>query len=115
MSVFFRRRGPSIRTVAVIIAGLGGSIDCYAIINGTKQYRAGTHEVYAGDTITFGVAGQSSARYNGWVKIDGTQVLRVTSDETETYDWTVPNGISNVRIEMNVQLAVYGKITVTTA
>ena len=114
MSVFFRRRGPSIRTVAVIIAGLGDLRDCYATINGTKQYSAGTHEVNAGDTITFGVIGQYGTRKIGWVNIDGTEVLRVKSEETETYNWTVPNGISTVRIEMKTQLAVYGRITVTT-
>ena len=101
-------------TIAVTIIGQGASDYCYTTINGTKQYLAGIHDVNVGDRIVFTVRGTSS-NYYGSVTIDGTEVLRVTSDETETYDWTVPNGISNVRIEMDVQLAVYGKITVTTA
>ena len=38
-------------SVAVTITGSGNRSRCYATINGTKQYEAGTHEVNAGDTI----------------------------------------------------------------
>lgn len=100
--------------VAVTITGTGYSKYCYAIINGTKQYSAGTHEVNAGDTITFGVYGKS--RDPGYVEIDGTEVLRATDGATQTYDWTVPNGISTVEIAMEYSSRpVYGRITVTTA
>ena len=100
-------------SVVVTITGSGNSASCYATINGTKQYSAGTHEVNAGDTITFGVSGGSSNP--GWVKIDGTEVFRVTSSKTETYDWTVPSGISTIEIAMTYQSFSHGRITVTTA
>ena len=115
MSVFFRRRGePPATTVAVTITGSGHRGMCYATINGVNQYEEGTHEVNTGDTITFGVYGTDNA---GYVKIDGTEVLRVTSMTTETYDWTVPSGISTVEIAMRSTYSPtgYGRITVTTA
>ena len=99
-------------TIAVTITGAGDEYCCYAIINGTKQYRAGTHEVNAGDTITFGVFGADSM-YNGSVRIDGTLVLNVDNSDTKTYDWIVPE-VSTVEIAMNYQSDKYG-ITVTTA
>ena len=105
-------------SIAVTITGSGDSSKCYAIINGTKQYSAGTHEVNAGDTITFGVFGYNTS-VPGYVKIDGTEVLRVTNSSTKTYGWTVPNGISTVEIAMNYRSEGsrpnYGRITVTTA
>ena len=108
-----RGEPPAITTpVAVTITGTGNSSRCYAIINGTKQYSAGTHEVYAGDTITFGVYGQDKSY--GFVKIDGTQVLKVTSGSTKTYDWTVPSGISTIEIAMTVNGKGSSSITVDT-
>ena len=114
MAVFASRQiVMPVLTIAVTITGQGGDeYCCYAIINGTKQYRAGTHEVNAGDTITFGVFGQDSM-YNGTVTIDGTRVLNVDNSETRTYDWIVPE-VSTVKIAMNYQSGKYG-ITVTTA
>ena len=104
-------------SVTVTITGLGHSSYCYATINGTKQYEAGTHEVNAGDTITFCVYGVD--RNPGWVTIDGTEVLRVTDKTTQTYDWTVPSGISTIEIAMVYDTKAdrpnYGRITVTTA
>lgn len=110
----------SLRTpVSVTITGTGNSASCYATINGTKQYKAGTYEVYAGDTITFGVYGSAGQR-SGWVVIDGTEVLRAAAAKTETYDWTVPSGISAIEIAMSIKITipghpVIGTITVTTA
>ena len=107
----------SLRTpVSVTITGTGNSANCYATINGTKQYEAGTHEVNAGDTITFGVYGKSSSIF-GSVIIDGVKVLEVTSNAVETYDWIVPSGISTIEIEMTVAPFPYpfGTITITTA
>ena len=100
--------------IAVTITGAGDSTNCYATINGTKRYSAGTHEVNAGDTITFCVRGRSSSN-PGTVTIDGTEVLRVTSNSTRTYDWIVPNGISTVEIAMVYESRSKGTITVTTA
>ena len=102
--------------ITVTITGAGDSSKCYAIINGTKQYSAGTHEVYAGDTITFGVSGNSFL--SGLVTIDGTEVLKVNGGSAKTYDWTVPNGISTIEIAMalpSLSGTYSGKITVTTA
>ena len=101
--------------IVVTITGSGRLNFCYATINGTKHHEAGTHEVNAGDTITFGVYGSKKA---GSVTIDGTEVLRVTSNKTETYDWTVPSGISTIEIAMKYifsPTAGKGTITVTTA
>ena len=112
MAVFASRQiVMSVLPIAVTITGSGRLNFCYATINGTNQYSAGTHEVKTGDTITFGVYGSKKA---GSVTIDGTEVLRVTSGKTETYDWTVPSGISTVEIAMKYSVA-NGKITVTTA
>ena len=117
MSVFFRRRGePPATTIAVTITGEGDSSKCYAIINGTKQYSAGTHEVNAGDTITLGVYGIPENGFNGFVKIDGTEVLRVTSGSTATYDWIVPSGISTIEIAMQYYYDLrFSRIIVSTA
>ena len=113
MAVFASRQ-IVIPPITVTITGTGASEACYATINGTKQYEAGTHEVNVGDTITFGVYGSKNA---GYVKIDGTEVLRVTDRKTRTYDWTVPSGISTIEIEMTVAPFPdpFGIITVTTA
>ena len=99
--------------VTVTITGGGHSRYCYAIINGTKQYSAGTHEVDTGGTITFGIYGKS--KYPGWVEIDGTEVLRITNASTQGYDWTVPSDISSIEIALNYRSFSYGRITVTTA
>ena len=100
--------------ITVTITGAGSVNYCYATINGTNQYSAGTHEVNAGDTITFGIFGRSSSTY-GLVTIDGTEVLRVTDKTTKTYNWTVPNGISTVEIAMVYESRSKGTITVTTS
>lgn len=119
MAVFTSRQivMPVVQTqIAVTITGEGNADYCYATINGTKQYSAGTHEVNAGDTITFCVFGRRRA--NGWVRIDGTQVLEVSDASTQTYDWTVPSGISTIEIAMSYSPSTSlrnGRITVTTA
>ena len=102
--------------IVVTITGTGHSTRCYATINGTNQYQAGTHEVNAGDTITFGVYGESTGIYSGSVTIDGTKVLGVVNSKTGTYDWTVPSGISTIEIAMKYSTSYRkGTITVTTA
>ena len=99
--------------IVVTITGSGNSSNCYAIINGTNQYSAGTHEVNAGDTITFGVFGSQS--HSGYVIIDGVKVLRATNSSLKTYDWIVPDGISTVEIAMTYRTKEYSRIDVTTA
>ena len=103
-------------SIAVTITGAGDANYCYATINGTQQYSAGTHEVKAGDTITFGVYGNQ--KDTGYVEIDGANVL-LARNGSKTYDWTVPDGISTVEIAMNYRSSgsrpIFGRITVTTA
>lgn len=106
------RGKPPATTVTVTITGTGNSRSCYATINGTKQYRAGTHEVNVGDTITFGVYG--AKRHPGTIIIDGTQVLKVTSASTQTYDWTVPSVNSDIKIAMAYSSKDSSSITVDT-
>ena len=100
-------------TIDVTITGTGDSSRCYATINGTKQYSAGTHKVYAGDTITFGVYGTRKAP--GTIAINKTEVLSAINQRTETYDWTVPSGISTIEIAMAYSGKGSSSITVTTA
>lgn len=115
MSVFFRRRGePPATTIVVTITGTGSSIYCYAIINGTKQYSAGTHEVNVGDTITFGVKGGSDEASS--LVINGTLVLIAPPSQNKTYDLTVPSGVSAIKISMSFSSGINGsQIIVTTA
>ena len=118
MAVFASRQiVMPVLSITVTITGSGSASYCYATINGTKRYEAGTHEVNAGDTITFSVYGNGSSFY-GSVTIDGTQVLKVTNNSLQTYDWTVPSGISTIEIAMqytSLSSARNGRITVTTA
>lgn len=104
--------------IVVNITGTGNSTYCYATINGTKRYGAASNiEVNAGDTITFGVYGRSST-YPGWVKVNDTTMVNVTSQSTQTYNWTVPTGITTINISMaytSTSSQRRGQITVTTA
>ena len=70
-------------------------------------------------TIAVTITG-SGPRVPGTVTIDGTEVLRVTYKSTKTYNWTVPDGIQTIAIDMFKSSAptgdtVYAEITVTTA
>lgn len=112
-----RGEPPAITTpVAVTITGSGDLDACYATINGTKLYSAGTHEVNAGDTITFGIFGVGFRPNElGSLTIDGTQVLTANGSVLKTYDWIVPDGISTVEIAMSINIFGAATITVTTA
>ena len=102
--------------VSVTITGTGNTTYCYAAIGGTNRYGAGTYEVMPGDKITFGVYGRSSSYY-GRVTIDGQQVLNVTNQSTQTYEWTVPDDISAISMQMTYTSSSYsrnGRIVVTT-
>ena len=106
------RGEPPATTIAVTITGSGNARYCYATINGTKQYRAGTHEVNVGDTITFGVYG--TKKHPGTIIIDGTKVLSAINQTTETYDWTVPSVNSDIKIAMAYSSKDGSSITVDT-
>lgn len=102
---------------SVSITGTGNSTYCYATINGTKRYGAVSNlTVQPGDTIVFGVYGRS-ATYKGTVTIDGETELTVTNQTTQTYSWTVPDGVSQITIAMSYTSTSSqrrGTITVTT-
>ena len=113
--ILFAKRSKAATPIAVAITGTGNESRCYATINGTKYTSATTGiEVMSGDTITFGVYG-SNSRYPGIVRIDGTDVLTVTNQSTSTYYWNVPDGITNISIEIRLPHKYIGRITVTTA
>ena len=104
-------------TATVTISGTGNSTYCYAKINNqTYSGTASGIEVARGSTITFGVYGRSST-YVGKVTIDGTAVLTVTNQTTQTYNWTVPAGTKTITMAMTYSSSSYsryGTITVTT-
>lgn len=108
----FRTEESPATPITVTITGTGDSTHCYAIINGTTQYIAGTHEVDAGDTITFGVYG--TRKGPGTITIDGTEVLSAINQTTETYDWTVPSVNSTIEIAMVYSGKGNSSITVDT-
>lgn len=127
MSVFFTRRGFGSEgggaqvdnPVFVIVKGSGNSSRCYATINGTKYNGATiTEKVHSGDTMSFSVYGTDSSSA-GRVIIDGTQVLLNRNPTTQTYTWTVPDGINLITIEMEYvnesTTERYGRIEVTTS
>lgn len=116
MSVFFTKRGKIIKPALVTITGTGNASYCYVTINGTKYNASASGiEVMPGDVIRFGVRGYSSA-YNGTVTIDGAQVVSVTNTTTKTYDWTVPEEVSEITISLSYQSSrTLGRITVTTS
>lgn len=106
-----------VKPAAVTITGTGNATYCYATINGTKYNSATSNiEVMPGDVITFGVYGRSSTYY-GRVTIDGTQTINVTNQQTQTYSWTVPDGVKTISISMtytSTSTRRNGRITVTT-
>lgn len=114
--VFFKRR-PLVSAepdpIAVTITGSGNSTGCSATIDGTT-YTAATSglEVVAGDIIVFSVTGVASSK-RGTVTIDGTTVKTVSSG-TVTYEWTVPENITEIAIAYTYKQG-YGTITVTTS
>lgn len=88
----------------------------YVTIDGTKySSAAGGIEVMAGDVITFGIRGYST-KYVGEVTIDGVSVATSTDKNVTTYEWTVPEGISEIAIAFSYTSEPgYGTITVTTS
>lgn len=117
MSIFFTKRYAEVTTTSVTITGTGNEKYCYATVKDTKYSAAASNiEITPGDTITFGVYGRSSTYY-GEVTIDGTQVLNVTDRTTQTYNWTVPDGVKNISIAMTYTRTLTrrnGRIVVTT-
>lgn len=110
--------------VAVEITG-EGSIYNNEVENGvtihgdTYTAAAAGISVQPGDTITFSVWGYTgNTDIIGTVTIDGATVLSVTSRAVETYEWTVPEGIAAIAINLATHMSPYGysgHITVTTA
>lgn len=108
----------------VTITGTGNATYCYATINGTKYSSAAVNiEVIPGDVITFGVCGPSNSigGYDGFVEIDGVEVLTAPGSQTQTtktYDWTVPDGVTSISISLAYLTSAgvsRGTIVVTTS
>lgn len=118
MSVFFTRRAVVVRSASVTITGTGNATYCYATVNGTKYSAAASDiEVRHGDVITFCVYGYNGTYY-GFVNINGSEVLKVRQQQTQIYEWTVPEGVSEITIAMtytSTSTKRNGRITVTTA
>lgn len=110
-----------VKPAAVTITGSGNATYCYATINGTKYSGAASNiEVMPGDVITFGVYGYSSTYY-GEVAVGqpiASPVLTVTNRTTQTYNWTVPDGVKTISIAMTYTSSTNqrnGRIVVTTS
>ena len=117
MAVFTSRRlvKPAL-PVVVTITGKGNSSKCYAIINGTKQYSAGTYEVNRGETIRFYLEYNKNPTPESTLTIDGEKLADISSGFAY-YDWIVPDGTSTVEINFYINMfgATTGKTIVTTA
>ena len=90
--------------VPVRFTGTGGDTLCYALINGVKYYDSATVvgvEVMTGDVITLAAA--AVPLYGtavGDIMIDGVEVATIATG-LATYEWTVPNGISQITINFS--------------
>lgn len=99
--------------VPVTITGTGNESRCYCEIGGVKYYAAASGvETSAGDEIhLYAAAGQASVfTVSGKITINGTSV---GSGNTRSYDWTVPDDISEISIAFKSGSS--NEITVTTA
>lgn len=106
--------GPTL--VNVSITGSGYEFFSFVNIYGTTYTSATSGiEVLTGDVITFGVAGANSGSLLGKVTIDGEIVASSSNGDQSTYEWTVPNGITQVTIALTYNSIGYGTITVTTS
>ena len=128
MSVFVLKRGPAVRpaVVAVEITGEGFFYD--EISNGAtgvtihgETYTAAAADisVQPGDVIVFHVAGAWQDANRGTLTIDGI-VAHTTTEHitTETYEWSVPEGITQIAINLATRYTIYcyiSTITVTTS
>jgi len=101
-----------VRTIT--ISGTGNSSYCYVSIDGSKKTASGSYTVDKGDTIIFGVYGRSSTYY-GEVKIDDTQVLKVTNQTTKTYNYIVNNNLTISLSYTSSSSTRRGRITVITS
>ena len=117
MSIFFTKRYAEVTTTRVTITGTGNTNYCYATVKDTRYSAAANNiEVKPGATSTSGVYGRSSTYY-GEVTIDGTQVVKVIDRTTQTYNWTVPDGVRTISIAMTYMSTLSrrnGRIAVTT-
>lgn len=119
--VFFKRR-PLVSAepdpIAVTITGTGNTSRCYVTINGTTYTAAASGiEVSTGDIITFAVkATINAAMPYTYVSIDGEKVVSASvNSRLYTYEWTVPEGVTEVSIALTYQSGRYGYIDVTTS
>lgn len=102
--------------VEIVLTGSGSATYCYATINGTNRYSAGTYSASPGDIVTFHVYGYSSTYY-GEITINGEQMLKVTDRTTQGYSFEIPLSADNIQISMSytsTSTRRNGKIHVTT-
>ena len=118
--ILFAKRSKAATPIAVTITGTGHGSRCGVTINGTEYTNATTGiEVMPGDTVIFSIQGYGLEFLGlyGYVKIDGTEVLKETTGNIATYEWNVPGGITSIAIELRYGSGQYtfGQIIVTTA
>lgn len=98
-----------ITSTTIVITGTGNTNTCYVTVNDTKYYRATTITAQPGDIITCGIRGYNSS-YPGSVNVNGTNVLKITNNSSNTYDYTIPI-VSQIQINLNAQSTTSGKST----
>lgn len=99
--------------------GTGDGTNCYATLSGVKYTSAlGAMKIVPGSEIVFGVYGSAtSGTFQGWVRIDGVEVLTASDKTVHEYRWTVPTGKKLISVSFSGTNALslkYGHITVTT-
>lgn len=104
--------------VAVNISGTGNTSDSFVTIAGVKYTAAATGlEVKTGDAITFTIKGYAYAAY-ATVTIDGEVAMTAKTNTPTSYEWIVPDDVSEIAITLSYKtagLSKYGVITVTTS
>ena len=99
------------KAIPVTITGTGSAKYCFATINGTEYASAASGiEVMPGDTVRFTVWGEPPATY---VTINGTKVQTGSMLNATSYDWTIPDGVSSISIELYDDGSTTAQITVT--
>lgn len=108
---------PALDNPVIVNITLGSTYTGYATatVNGVEYKEAASGlEVNSGDIITFKIRGTDA--WEGSIKIDGTVVKTTTAGTPKSYEWTVPDGITNIAIELYSNSShKYSRITVTTS
>lgn len=126
MSVFVLKRGaagmPSVVTVEITGEGrfYENEVETGVSIHG-KTYTAAAAgiSVQPGDVIVFHTLGADRNNFRATITIDGVVTHTTTGHlVTETYEWAVPDGITQIAINLALIESIYcysSVITVTTS